>query len=267
MSFTDDSGNVSLRDLTTGTNRRLTHTADWGPNGYANVPVVSPDGRQVAYVWYIHPENAAEVRIDLDRWRASGSTSLPFEPESTRCLTSWRGCPTAGSFRRFAVLPDRTSQIGTVTIENRTFRSIKSLEWRRPNMLSLSPDGRYLAYDVPATDAGSPRDIIVLATDGSQETTVVRNPANDSFPLWSPDGSRLLFLSDRTGRNAIMDDADPKRARGRPGHVDTGRRRPDQPVGHDAGAAPCSTPSRHPPARTSTSRRSTPCASRRLRCR
>ena len=59
-------------------------------------------------------------------------------------------------------------------------------------MLSLSPDGRYLAYDVPATDVGSPRDIIVLATDGSQETTVVQNPANDSFPLWSPDGSHLL---------------------------------------------------------------------------
>ena len=100
-------------------------------------------------------------------------------------------------------LPDRTSQIGTVTIENRTFRSIKSLEWRQPNMLSLSPDGRYLAYDVPATDAGSPRDIIVLATDGSQETTVVRNPANDSFPMWSRDGSHLLFLSDRTGRNGL----------------------------------------------------------------
>ena len=63
VSFTDDSGNVSLRDLKTSANRRLTHTADWGPNGYSNVPVVSPDGRQVAYVWYVHPENAAEVRI------------------------------------------------------------------------------------------------------------------------------------------------------------------------------------------------------------
>ena len=31
----------------------------------------------------------------------------------------------------------------------------------------------------------------------------MRNPANDSFPLWAPDGSRLLFLSDRTGRNSL----------------------------------------------------------------
>jgi Tol biopolymer transport system component len=44
---------------------------------------------------------------------------------------------------------------------------------------------------------------MALATDGSRETVVVRNPANDSFPLWSADGSRLLFLSDRTGSNAL----------------------------------------------------------------
>ena len=43
----------------------------------------------------------------------------------------------------------------------------------------------------------------MLATDGSQETVAVQNPANDAFPVWSPDGSRLLFLSDRNGRNAL----------------------------------------------------------------
>ena len=55
VSFTDDTGNVSLRDLVSGTNRRLTHTADWRSE-YANVPVISPDGRQVAYNWYVHDE-------------------------------------------------------------------------------------------------------------------------------------------------------------------------------------------------------------------
>ena len=99
--------------------------------------------------------------------------------------------------------PDLTSQIGTVTIQDGSFRNIKSLEWRKPNLLSLSPDGRYVAYDVPAGEAASPRDIVVLATDGSQETAVVRNPANDSFPLWSADGSHLLFLSDRTGSSGL----------------------------------------------------------------
>ena len=200
VSFTDDSGNVSLRDLTTGANRRLTHTADWGLNGYSNVPVVSPDGRQVAYVWYA--ENNVEVRV-ISTASVQSTPKVVLRSGINENLYKLAWMPDGKQLQALRLLPDRTSQIGTVTIETGSFRSIKSLEWRRPNMLSLSPDGRYLAYDVPATDAGSPRDIIVLATDGSQETTVVRNPANDSFPLWSPDGSHLLFLSDRTGRNAL----------------------------------------------------------------
>ena len=98
--------------------------------------------------------------------------------------------------------PGQTWQIGSVTIQDGSFRGIKSLEWRRPNVLSPSPDGRFIAYDVPEGEAGSPLDIFLLATDGSQEA-VLRNPANDSFPLWSPDGSTLVFLSDRTGSNAL----------------------------------------------------------------
>ena len=202
VSFTDDSGNVSLRDLETGANRRLTHTADWGLIGYSTASVVSPDGRHVAYVWYVHGENAAEVRIvSTEAGQSVPRVALRTGINEVPYKLAW--VPDGRQIQALRLLPESDIHIGTVTIESRTFRSIKSLEWRRPNMLSLSPDGRYLAYDVPATDAGSPRDIIVLATDGSQETTVARNPSNDSFPLWSPDGSRLLFLSDRTGRNSL----------------------------------------------------------------
>jgi Tol biopolymer transport system component len=201
-SFTDKSGNLSLRDLRTGADRLLTHTADWGPNGYASAPVVSPDSRHVAYVWYLHGENRAEVRvISTAAGQQTPRTALRTDVTDVPYKLAWM--PDGTQLQALRTLPDRTSQIGTITIESASFRSIKSLEWRQPNMLSLSPDGRYLAYDVPATDAGSPRDIVVLATDGSQETTAVRNPANDSFPLWSPDGTGLLFLSDRTGRNGL----------------------------------------------------------------
>jgi Tol biopolymer transport system component len=64
---------------------------------------------------------------------------------------------------------------------------------------SLSPDGRFVAYDSPTDTKTQERDIFVLATDGSLETRVVQSPADDVEPVWSPDGSRILFLSDRTG--------------------------------------------------------------------
>lgn len=80
---------------------------------------------------------------------------------------------------------------------------LKSLEWREPIKASLSLDGRYIAYDAPAGESGSARDIFMLAEDGSRETLVEHNPANDRSPVWSPDGSRIVFLSDRTGNASL----------------------------------------------------------------
>jgi len=197
LPFTDATGNVAVRDLSTSTNRRVTNTADW-VSEYAGASVISPDGRQVAYTWYVHKENKVDLRVASI---ATGEVALRVDLTDGAYQIAWM--PDGRRLLVVRLQPDRTSQIGTVTIQDGSYRSLKSIEWRRPNTLSLSPDGRYVAYDVPEGDNGSPLDIVVLATDGSRETTVVRNPANDSFPLWSSDGSRLVFLSDRTGTNAL----------------------------------------------------------------
>lgn len=204
FTFTDmAAGNVALRDVATGTDRLLSNTGDWFSE-YSGAPVISPDGRYVAYVWYIHKQDKVELRIvstagtDSQRPQVvlrtelndGGAYQIAWMPNAKELIVT----------RRFA---DRTSQIGRLTIQDGSFRSIKSLEWRQPNRLALSPDGRYIAYDAPAAEAGSPLDVVVLATDGSRETVVVKHPANDSLPLWSPEGSRLFFVSDRSGVNAL----------------------------------------------------------------
>jgi len=65
--------------------------------------------------------------------------------------------------------------------------------------MSISPDGRYIAYDVPDQPLSPQRDIFVLATDGSRENPLVEHPARDRQAVWTPDGRGILFLSDRTG--------------------------------------------------------------------
>ena len=65
--------------------------------------------------------------------------------------------------------------------------------------MSLSPDGRYIAYDSPQAEEGPERDIFLLASDGSREVPLVRHPGHDAGPMWTPDGSRVLFFSDRGG--------------------------------------------------------------------
>jgi Tol biopolymer transport system component len=73
---------------------------------------------------------------------------------------------------------------------------LKTFDWPGPGKLSLSPDDRYVAYDL----AG---DVFLLAVRGTHEAVLVENSANDSNPIWTPDGNRILFTSDRTGTFGI----------------------------------------------------------------
>lgn len=41
--------------------------------------------------------------------------------------------------------------------------------------------------------------IYIMNEDGSGQTRLTRNTANDGYPAWSPDGRKIAFASDRTG--------------------------------------------------------------------
>ena len=97
------------------------------------------------------------------------------------------------------VRKDRSKQIGLVTGGSGSLRVLKSVDWRGPTRMFFSPNGRDLAYDLPANDTSNQRDVFVLALDGSREVAVVPHPANDAVMGWSPDGKHLLFASDRRG--------------------------------------------------------------------
>jgi Tol biopolymer transport system component len=64
--------------------------------------------------------------------------------------------------------------------------------------LSISPDGKRVA--VERTDPQTQnRDIWVLDSAGGAGSRFTSDPAWEAFPLWSPDGSRIIFTSNRTG--------------------------------------------------------------------
>ncbi|HEY4359977.1 MAG TPA: hypothetical protein VGN17_03365 [Bryobacteraceae bacterium] len=64
--------------------------------------------------------------------------------------------------------------------------------------MMLSPDARRVA--VERTDPVTQnRDIWVIDIPTGKETQLTSDPAWDAFPLWSPDGSRIVFTSNRRG--------------------------------------------------------------------
>ena len=85
----------------------------------------------------------------------------------------------------------------SIDVEDGTLHQLKSLQWRRQLQAKFSPDGRYIAYDALSQD-GRDTDVYVISADGSEETAVLEGPVSDRSPVWSPDGSLLLFVSART---------------------------------------------------------------------
>jgi len=70
----------------------------------------------------------------------------------------------------------------------------------------LSPDGAQVAFTVsrPDRDANAYRvHVWLVAAAGDDARQLTTAPAKETAPRWSPDGTRLLFLSDRGGERQV----------------------------------------------------------------
>jgi Tol biopolymer transport system component len=206
ISFTDwETGDLALHDLTTGRDRRLTNKKGWSDPAFAEGSAISRDGTHVAYAWLLvsptvsSEDHFAEIRIiGVD----GGKPRVLVANRDLETVYVHDWSPDGGSLvvslRRRT---DRTVQIALVSTKNGAVRVLKSIDWRGVTELAFSPDGKYVAYDAAANPASDQRDVHVIAIDGKHEMPAVMHPANDRLLAWSPDGTQLLFASDRSGSN------------------------------------------------------------------
>jgi Tol biopolymer transport system component len=73
-----------------------------------------------------------------------------------------------------------------------------------------SPDGRRLAFENAPGASLQPgvepheKDIYVMDADGTNVRRLTDSPGLDEGPVWSPDGTKIAFSSDRTGQQEIF---------------------------------------------------------------
>ena len=191
ISFTSSSHwpDLMLHDLTNGTDRKI------ATKSYPR-SVISADGKYVAYAcvdpdWHIcvvGTEPGAKPR-DLYH-RAEYSVYWPT--------------PSAWSLDDRSVLAnlhksDGTVQLAWIAASDGSIKVLKSLEWRRPGRPSLSPDGRYIAYAAHEQADSAGTAIYILRSDGDGESVVIPASSLNQDPVWTPDGRRIVFISNRSG--------------------------------------------------------------------
>jgi Tol biopolymer transport system component len=195
--------NLIVRDIVTNTDRPLTVTGpSIGFSQFAEFSTISRDGSQVAYAWYnekgqydlrilpLHAATGTEPR----RFFASRDDIHRISPRDWSPDAKW----IAVSIRR----TDGSSQIGMVAVADGSLRVLKSVDWRGANKITFSPDGRFIAYDMPAGESDAERNVYVMSADASTESVVVRHPSRNVLMGWARDG-HVLFASDRTGQPAL----------------------------------------------------------------
>ena len=201
LSFVDwSSGNLAVRELASGTIRPVTNKGTWQESGdFAESSALSSDGKRVAYAWFDTKKMAYDLRIlNVEAGSSPSPRILISNPEF-----KWYGplawAPDGQTLAVQISRTDRTAQLSLVNVSTDKATTLRSIDWSGTTRLSFSPDGAYLAYDVPPGGDRPGRDVFIIAIDGTSEIPVASHEGYDAVVGWGANGRSVLFTSDRAG--------------------------------------------------------------------
>jgi tetratricopeptide (TPR) repeat protein len=135
------SRDVFLYDIATRQERNLTNQQK-ETNDTAYESVISPDGKQIAYNWWVRQTNRYELRM-ANLSGEPNARQLYANPEVRDLwLDDWS--PDGKSIAVVLERYDRTRQIGLLSVSDRSLRVLKSGDWNSfdVNSVRFSPDSK-----------------------------------------------------------------------------------------------------------------------------
>jgi cytochrome c peroxidase len=201
---------VDAADLTVrgaAETRRLTHRPA-GSKEFAYFSVFAPDSRRLAYAWF-NGDGFYELRAVSIEGEAP---KVVYRNEETNFVQPCAWSPDGSQILTLLFRRDNTSQIAWIPAAGGRPKILRSLPWIYPKKMDVSPDGRWIAYDRFRVEGRPERGVYLLAADGAQEFPLLDSAASALFPLWSPDGQRVLYVSEADAGLWSVRVADGKRA-------------------------------------------------------
>jgi Tol biopolymer transport system component len=197
------SGDPAILDLATRTYRRF-HVND-APydRGLALQSSASPDGSQIALLWMNQrPDELEGLRVvDV----ATGASRMIMTRDTASEGQPYPVAWTPAGDSIFALLVDRDHRSGVqvvlVPAAGGTPRLVHSIPaGAGPSKVSLSPDGRWLAYDHEISRNQQARsDIYIIDVQRGGARPLVEHASVDALAGWLPGTDVVLFSSDRSG--------------------------------------------------------------------
>ncbi|MEO5567023.1 MAG: hypothetical protein ABIR92_00935, partial [Gemmatimonadaceae bacterium] len=190
----EGTGNLFIRDVNAGTTQQLTNAPKGARPNYAGGSVFSADGGQLAYAW----KRSEGYQLRVISRAGTGERVITKNPEH-----QWLS-PVAWSPDRSRILvkvqtKGDVGQIAWVTVADGTVQVLKTVPWTALGRLSLSHDGRFVAYDEKVEAQPAARTIVVLSGNGQQRADITDGTSRDEVVGWLP-GGNLGYLTYRSGR-------------------------------------------------------------------
>ena len=184
-----------LGDFATGTPIRTVAADATGTVGQRPIP--SPDGQRVAYTW--QPANGDPVEVRTSRTPTEAHRVVyRARPGDAVIIQDWR---VPSSLLLEVGTSDTRFALFLTDIEGTQQHKVADLGAAALSA-KHSPDGRFVAYDEPASGEDG-RDVVVVPATGGPPSFRLTGLADDFAPGWDVTGDRLLFVSDRAGAASL----------------------------------------------------------------
>ncbi len=187
-------GDMLQYDVATGqTNRIINIGSPEAKTMNGDKQAFSRDGKKIAYNSNGDEDKAAQLLIrNLDGtdfrviYSETGYVANPIDwsPDNKFILSDYDH--------------DKVKDLVLISTVNGSVRKLRTIpsDWVDAK---FSPDGKFIAFSCAGEGPKINSDLFLMSADGLNETKIAAHSTEDQLLQWTPDGTNLLFFSDRSG--------------------------------------------------------------------